>query len=192
MTTCDPVEAWAERIVNLSLIQQHIRDLDTEGRYRYHLPRIPASEGEIAAVEGRVGHRLDAQYKEFLKHGNGWPGVLQWTDLFGTQDLMNPKLMGSARAELEALEGRGELKGLGLVAGELLPIGLTSPNFDPPPRGVRDVFAIGKPSSAKAGHVFWLAGELVDQFPDFSEFFLAMLDYNREVFQDLADEIKPA
>jgi hypothetical protein len=37
-----------------------------------------------------------------------------------------------------------------------------------------------------------LAGELVDQFPDFSEFFLAMLDYNREVFQSLADEVKPA
>ncbi len=34
-------------------------------------------------------------------------------------------------------------------------------------------------SAATPGVIIWLAGSEVDRFPDFNEFFAAMVDYNR-------------
>jgi len=42
-----------------------------------------------------------------------------------------------------------------------------------------DMFLLGRPWSRWPGSVTWYTGEMIERFPDFDEFFLAMLDYNR-------------
>jgi hypothetical protein len=44
---------------------------------------------------------------------------------------------------------------------------------------------IGKPLSLHDGAVFWIAGSLVDKFSDFENYFLSMIDYNREELKAL-------
>ncbi|EPJ5422476.1 SMI1/KNR4 family protein, partial [Acinetobacter baumannii] len=49
----------------------------------------------------------------------------------------------------------------------------------------KDIFLIGKPNSSIAGEVIWYAGEEIEIFKNFNEFFLAMIDYNIEEINDL-------
>ena len=43
----------------------------------------------------------------------------------------------------------------------------------------RDVFAITRPESPSPGIVVWFAGEEIERFATFDEYFLAMIEYNR-------------
>jgi hypothetical protein len=49
----------------------------------------------------------------------------------------------------------------------------------------RDIFVMARRSSSSPGMVIWFAGTEVDRFPDFDEYFLAMIDYNRLEIQHL-------
>ena len=48
-----------------------------------------------------------------------------------------------------------------------------------------DVFLISREDSHAPGRVLWFAGGLVESFPDFGEWFLAMIDYNRRQYGKL-------
>ena len=64
------------------------------------------------------------------------------------------------------------LKESGVVRQELLPIAVTE--FD------KDLFVLCLPNSSRPGEIIWFAGEEIDRFKNFDEYFLAMVDYNRE------------
>ena len=50
------------------------------------------------------------------------------------------------------------------------------------PRNGSGVFAIRRASSKRPGAVTWYDAQAeIDTFPDFEEFFLAMIDYNRSI-----------
>jgi hypothetical protein len=63
---------------------------------------------------------------------------------------------------------------------DLLPIGSTSLDLD--------IFFITKPFSEHPGEIIWFAGQEIDRFPNFDEFYLAMVDYNRAEVEDLRKE----
>ena len=60
---------------------------------------------------------------------------------------------------------------------DLLPFAVSSDDID--------VMLMTRPHTTTAGKVFWFAGGLVDTFQGFDEWFLAMVDYNREEYQRL-------
>ena len=62
----------------------------------------------------------------------------------------------------------------------LLPIAATSEDLD--------LFLIAGPEAETPGQVFWYAGGLIDTFPSFTEYFLAMVDYNRDEIRRLEEK----
>ena len=50
-----------------------------------------------------------------------------------------------------------------------------------------DLFLLTTPGAPTPGEVLWFAGGLIDRFPDFEEYFLAMADYTRRQVQRLRD-----
>lgn len=157
------------------LIKQKCMELDKAKIWPYHLPEVGASEDELAGVECRLGHRIDPRYREFLKCANGWPAFYQAVDLFGTRDLIEGPRKENAEFVMSFLDDH-VLHSSGFVRGDLLPIAATTTD--------RDIFLIGRPHARSSGTVVWYAGEEIDRFENFDEFFLAMIEYNK---QELAD-----
>jgi hypothetical protein len=52
------------------------------------------------------------------------------------------------------------------------------------------LFVISRPQSHNPGVVIWFAGDEIDRFPNFEEFFLAMAGFNRAELEDLIAENK--
>ena len=75
-----------------------------------------------------------------------------------------------ANALLDVIE-ETVLPSSGFSRNELLPIAATEVDID--------VFALAKPNSKSPGVVVWFAGTAIDRFPNFDEYFLTMVDYNR-------------
>ncbi|PQO36130.1 SMI1/KNR4 family protein [Bremerella cremea] len=161
---------WRKEISIAFLVKQRVAELDTEGLWSFHFPEVAATELEIKVAEESLGERIAAGYRAFLSFANGWQGILHATDIFGTIDLTCGEKLRKANELLESLEDLRPLCGLSL--NEVMPIGVSQDDID--------VIAIGRQNSSKPGEVFWLAGQLIDSYPDFDEFFLAMVDYNRD------------
>jgi hypothetical protein len=144
------------------------------------LQKVAASEEALKLVEQRLG-ALDPDYRQFLKHADGWRGFYQWVDLFGTKELLGT-LCVEAQRTLRLLSRGSALAALGVEAADLLPIAASTNGTD--------VFVIVRAERALAGTVIWLAGTIVDRFATFSEFFRTMMDYNRAEVADLLKERK--
>ena len=69
----------------------------------------------------------------------------------------------------------GVLKNSGFKRQELLPIAATSVD--------KDLFVMTLPNSQSPGIVLWFAGEEVDRFQSFDDYFLAMVEYGRQDIQ---------
>lgn len=161
---------WKDKIAQLVYVKQVLAEADVEGLFPHHFPNVAASEQALADAAAALGFALDEQYADFLRHADGWSGFYQAADLFGTGDLIGGERMRFATMLLNALD-ESTLEQAGLARHELLPIAATTEDID--------LFCIGKPNSAKPGTVFWFAGTVIDTFPDFDEYYLSMVDYNR-------------
>jgi hypothetical protein len=171
------MEDWTSEIAKGWRIHERIQELDRAGLWEHFLPDVAASEDEIAATEQQLGFRLDPEYRQFLRFANGWRRFYQDVDLFGTRNLLGAPPMDSAMAQLNAMDPADLEREAGMGAGDVLPIAASAEQ--------RDMFLLGQPWSSAPGAVVWLSGQAVDRFPGFDEFYLAMLDYNREEIQDL-------
>jgi hypothetical protein len=161
---------WTEEIAKLVYIKQVLADLDLKKLWPHHLPSVAATPAQIDAAEKALGYPLDSKYMQFLLHANGWRGFYQTVDLFGTDDLLGSARMGQAHELLHAIDDRA-IAASGHRRSELQPIAATSVD--------RDIFFMTSSQGNNPGEVLWFAGELIDRFPNFEEFFLAMMDYNR-------------
>ena len=65
----------------------------------------------------------------------------------------------------------------GLGKHQLLPIAVSADDID--------VMLMPKPDTECTGKIFWFAGGLIETFVGFDEWFLAMVDYNRQEYQRL-------
>lgn len=167
---------WKLRIVELVRIKQAIDDLDTKHLWEYRLPAVAATESELRAVEDHLGEALDPEYRAFLQCAGGWPAFYQMVDLFGPADLLGGPRFQQALTMLGYVE-EAVLNSAGLRRQDLLPIAATPVDLD--------LFVMTRHSSLQPGCVIWLAGYVVDRFPSFGEYFLAMTEYNQLEIQDL-------
>ncbi len=161
---------WPALIGQLVLVKQELAAVDTAGLWEHAWPRVKADEASIAEAERALGEPLDAGYRDFLLHADGWPAISQDHDLFGTEDLR-----GSA-AFRSATERLGHLEEMALAASavrldDVYPIAAS--------RHEIDIFSIGRRGGSQPGVVIWFAGTEIDRFPTFAEFFLALVEYNR-------------
>ena len=172
---------WKREIAIAHLVKQKVSEVDANRLWKYYLPEVAASEPSIDAGEKRLGIRLDPEHRAFLKHADGWKAFFHAVDVFGVQDLVEGPRHERAIRLLESLE---DLKPLcGFDREELLPIAVSATDID--------LFVISKADSDRPGVVLWLAGQLIDRFPSFAEWFLAMVDYNRREYQRMTGQLGP-
>ncbi len=164
------VNDWKTEIAVAWKVLQAVQAADRERLWSYHLPRVAASEQELHDAERILGFGIDPMYRVFLAYANGWPDFHHSADLFGTNELRGGQLMGRANEMLSAID-EAVWKGNQVSPSDVLPLAVSKHSID--------VFAIVRPSCGSSGQVIWFAGEVVEHFVDFDEFFLAMVDYNR-------------
>lgn len=160
---------WRPAIVRMVEIKQAIFEVDSEGVWEFHLPKVAATAGDLAEVERDLGWRLDADYREFLGYANGWPSFFQSVDLFGTGDLEGGPRMEIAQQMLAAVEPN-VLEAAGFRDVPLIPIAASAVDLD--------LFVMPVVGGQQAPPVVWLAGYEVDRFKSFEDFVLAMIEYN--------------
>lgn len=159
---------WPTEIAVMGVIKEAMAEVDVERIWEYRLPRVGASEERLRAVEAGLGHRLPAQYRAFLAYADGWPAFWHLADLFGTAELDGEA--GRRASELMRFV-EPALVAIGLAPQQVLTIMVNRTGID--------VFVIELESGPAPGAVHWIAGEEVQAFPDFHEFYLAALDYAR-------------
>lgn len=162
---------WRSEIVKGVLVHQRLRELDAKGFWKYPLPEVAASEDEIDATEKDLGYQLDPHYRQFLRYANGWRSFWQDVDILGTTGLARGVVMEAARAQLAAVGSELFVGDVGLGIADVLPIAASALQSD--------MFLLGLPWSKAPGVVIWFAGYSIERFPNFDEFYLSMLDYNR-------------
>lgn len=160
------------------LVKQKIAEVDVDGLWENTLPEVAATENQLQALEERMGYGLDPQHRAFLKHANGWRAFEQHVDVFGIDDFVGGPRAERAAALIESLEPLKELCGFGKA--DLLPIAVSSDDID--------VTVMTRPHTTTPGKVLWLAGGVIDTFTGFDEWFLAMVDYNRQEYQRLVEK----
>ena len=160
----------------MALIKQAVADADEEGLWEHRLPGAGAGESQLRAVEEHLGEPLDPTYREFLECAGGWPAFLQSVDLFGPEELLGNERFRHAQEMVGYLED-DILKKSGVRTKDLLPVGASSVD--------RHLFVMTRKSAPRPRVVIWFDGYEVDRFPSFDEFFLAMMDYNREEIEAL-------
>jgi SMI1/KNR4 family protein SUKH-1 len=169
---------WKEEIVKLVYVKQAIAEVDRGRLYTHHLPKIAATNAQIHAAERALEFALPNDYVAFLLCADGWDGFLQNTDLFGT-----PDLCGSHRyqAALESIDMYDDnvFANIGVAKDDLFPIGYS------PLDG--NLYMMVKPNAQTVSDVLWLEGGERERYPTFSEFFLAIVDFNRLVLQIVSD-----
>ena len=162
---------WKDKIATMILVKQELMKQDVEQIWPHHFPEIGVNEEYLCAVEQELGYKLDLIYRDFLQHANGWKGFYQTVELFGIEQLRKSTIMDYAQMLLKAIDDDA-LRESGVLRCELLPIAVSE--FD------KDLFVLCLPNSSRPGEIIWFAGEEIDRYENFDEYFLAMIDYNRE------------
>jgi hypothetical protein len=166
---------WKRELAIAHLVKQKIAEVDVDRLWENTLPGVAALEDQLRSVEARLGYELDPQHRGFLLHANGWRAFMQRVDVFGVDDFVGGPRAARAAALIDSLQDLEALCGFGRP--DLLPVAVSSDDID--------VMVMTRSHTSTPGKVLWLAGGLVDTFPGFEEWFLAMVDYNRHEYQRL-------
>lgn len=172
--------SWIALIAQMGLIKQRLAEHDKKGLWEHHLPRVAATEARLQTLERHLDEPLAPDYRAFLRHADGWNAFYQTVNLFGVDDLLGSARFDQAAAMLGRLEDNAILRASSLHRHQVLPIAATSVDLD--------LFVITRTSASQPGSVIWFAGEEIDRFINFEEFFRAMMDYERAELQDLSTD----
>ena len=164
------------RIAEMVLVKQRLEEVDADNLWEHKPPGAAADEEALEQIEAALGMRLDPEYRDFLRHVGGWPAFYQAVDLFGPGELLGSPQFAAARRALLSMEDEAPAE-CGEAAHNLLPIAAAGEDLD--------LFLIAGPEAQSPGRVCWYAGGLIETFPSFTAYFLAMVDYNRDEIRRL-------
>lgn len=144
------------------------------------LPGARATDAEIAAGEARLGFPLDPLHRAILAEGNGWPDAFAFGDILATTELGQGPLWTKAHIILDALYD--EIGQSLPPRDQLYPIHVSD----------EDVFVIDRSGPlTDGGHpVVWLGDELIDQWPNAYEYWLAGLTMLARLRARLEDDVR--
>src|SRR5690242_18547897 len=86
---------WPDAIGHLVRVKRLAEEYDRAGLARFAAPRLPADPEQLRSAIDRRAGALDHQYVEFLRHADGWPGLLHSFGLFGTSELLGEEFDGA-------------------------------------------------------------------------------------------------
>jgi hypothetical protein len=112
-----------------------------------------ASSDQLEECQAKLGFKLTKDHAEFLRCANGWDGLIQTTDLFGTEEFRGGSKFKAASEILDIYE-QNVLTSAATSRDAIFPVGAS--NLD------GDIFAQVKPGFPGQGKIFWFAGYLVD------------------------------
>ena len=170
------MDDWRTQLAIAYKVREAIHQVDRQGLWPFRLPRVAAPGERVLEVEEELGFALDEQHRQFLGHADGWECFYQAATLFGCPDLVSPAWQDRTRALADEVN---------LAVQQEAGVSMDATYVIAASEQDVDVFLIGRPDTARQGEVFWVAGQLIDTYPSFDEFFLAMVDYNRHVYQKL-------
>jgi hypothetical protein len=149
------------------LVKQGLREADKLGVWDFRLPQVAATEDLLVEAEHGIGYPVDPEYRAFLRTANGWPAFYQSVDLFGTEELLGRGSGARGKELLTALD-ESPIALTGRTRGDLAPVAAARQDID--------LFVVSKRD--RPSPVWWLAHDLIEVFPTFGQFFLAMVAYN--------------
>ncbi|RTE48036.1 SMI1/KNR4 family protein [Actinobaculum sp. 352] len=170
---------WPEYIGLGCLI--YLEQIEAEGRSQLDrsLPKVHATEDEVIAAEMHLGFQLPASYRTFLLAANGWPNFHHDVAIFSTSELTDGPLYQRTQSILGLPETTDALAADNIPIVDYFPIAASATDID--------IFLMGKPETPGAGAVVWFADKLIDQYTDFHDFYMAMLEYNRRALHRLRE-----
>ena len=174
---------WKSEIVRNCYWKQIAHDAD--GALTWRVPKVAAKSEAITAAEHVLGFGFPGDYRDFLRHADGWPWFLNETDLFGTPDFLS----GRAARFLQRPGLVGAMAKLGFQPREYIPIGAGDPEVD------QEVFLLVRPgASILPGGVVWFDPECVDgvldKYASFEEFFVSVIGYNEIIAKKAVSDAK--
>ncbi|MFC7533807.1 SMI1/KNR4 family protein [Actinoplanes sp. GCM10030250] len=160
---------WAAEIDRMMAAKQLLQRADPDELWRHEPPNPPASDEAIRRAESDLGRELDEEYAAFLRHADGWPAILQNTDLFSTAELSGGPSFTEAKELLADLEPHA-------AGGDVFPIGASETSID---------LFVMLPAEGQSSAILWLAGVEVERYGSFPEFFGAMVSHNMKEAGDM-------
>jgi len=170
---------WRLYIIRMIEVKQELFDADKERLWEYHWPRVAASEATLAHVENHLGFELDPEYREFLATGDGWPWFFHSACLFGSSELLGSPALLAANAMLDVAAPYIESQ-CGVQRSAVFPI--ASASMD------KDIFFMQIQNGVLCPPIVWWAGEEIDRYVSFAEFFASMIEYNKRSLKALREE----
>jgi hypothetical protein len=136
-------------------------------------PKVRASNEAIAQAELATAFRFPEDYKDFLRHADGWPAFCENMDLFGTPDYLS----GEANRLLERHAAAIQfMHGLGFGRDDYIAVGGAR-------KGQNLFLLLSADNPRSPGEVIWYNDEQLDRCPSFSEFFSSMIAFNELLAQ---------
>ncbi len=171
------MEDWKSIIVTLVYIRQKMRKVDKDNLWEYYLPEVATTKEDIDQVQQKLHICLSDEYQNFLLYANGWSCFYQMVDLFGTKDFISDKMERALEMLSIVLEYNEELYEM---KKNLFPIAISRIDID--------LFVMVTKKGEMFGEVIWFAGGEIERYKSFTEFFMAMIEYNKLDAEDLEKE----
>lgn len=168
---------WKKRLAEMLMIRNELYKADKGQLWEYYYPEVAAELSEILLVQEKLQIKLSQDYIDFLLCANGWRCFYQLVDLFGTKDFESES-MSLAKMLLNTELEYDEL--LNDIREYLFPIAVS--------RTDKDLFVMVLTEGREYGQIIWLAGGEIERFLSFSDFFEAMIEYNKDELEDILNE----
>jgi hypothetical protein len=161
---------WKKELTIACLVIKAVQAADVTRLWQYSLPEVASTEEQVSSAERALGCKLDGQYRKFLSFANGWKRALQNIDIHGTTELTSTEVQKFYSGLIASID-ISNFTDLGINQKEICII--AGSRID------GDIFFMENRTTPGDRKIIWMAGTLIDQFPCFDEFFLALVDYNR-------------
>lgn len=167
---CPSENLFPKLIASLAKIKSDLSQVD-DGLWPYRFPRVAADFSTVADVEKCLGYPLPISFREFLCTADGWPCFFQTIDLFGCGEFLGNRYRQIHNDVIASIRSE-EWQRIGMDCSKLIIFGATSDD--------RDVWLFDTTmADASEYQVYWFAGQIVDQWNSFVDFFKSMIEYNR-------------
>lgn len=158
---------WRILIAKNALLKSKINEADINRVWSYHLPSLAATQEQVERFQEKIRRKVPEEYLSFLKCANGWKGFFQNNDLLGTADTFSKDCMDLLNSEFYNLR---DVSIDNISKSDLFPIGVNYTD--------KDIFFLVLSQNEYYGKVIWFAGEEIQRFENFSDFFSSMIAYN--------------
>jgi hypothetical protein len=162
---------WPELIGFMAQIRMQLAQVKPHV-YPMTAPHVGAKLEQLAQAEQRLGHQLDPIHREFLTYANGWPEFFQDVQLLSAEELGQGSLWARGQKLLDTYFEDGPLSAQNFpLRTELQPIAVGTETID-----IHVLWLTGP--IVEGGHpILWLAGEEIDRWANFPEYFRSIYAY---------------